>query len=46
MRKVYVQAVQSTEDAILLIWQFGEDLRKLIKIKGALRTNPDFRTVV
>jgi DNA polymerase-3 subunit delta len=46
MRKVYVQAVQSTEDAILLIWQLGEDLRKLIKIKGALRTNPDFRTVV
>lgn len=45
VKKVYTQAVQSTEDAILLIWQFGEDLRKLIKIKSALRSNPDFRTV-
>lgn len=46
VRKVYVQAVQSTEEAILLIWQLGEDLRKLIKIKSALRSNPDFRAVV
>lgn len=45
MRKIYQQAVQSMEDAILLIWQFGEDLRKLIKIKGALRNNSDFRAV-
>lgn len=44
-RKMYAQAVQSTEDAILLIWQLGEDLRKLIKIKSALRNNPDFRAV-
>ncbi len=46
VKKVYAQAVQLTEDAILLIWQLSEDLRKLIKIKSALRSNPDFRAVV
>jgi DNA polymerase-3 subunit delta len=45
-KKIYAQAVQATEDAILLIWQLGEDLRKLIRIKSALRSNPDFRAAV
>lgn len=44
--KIYPAVCQSSEDAILLIWNLGEDLRKLINIKNALRSTQNFRMAI
>lgn len=45
-KKIYANICSSTEDAILILWSLGEDLRKLIKIKAAQKTNPDFNAAI
>lgn len=41
-RQIFDNVCQSSEDAILLIWNLGEDLRKLIRLKNAIRNKVDF----
>lgn len=44
--KIFDNVCQATEDAILLMWTIGEDLRKLIQIKNELRNNPNIMTIL
>ena len=44
--KIFPAVCSSSDEAILLMWNLGEDLRKLITIKNALRSNANFRTAI
>lgn len=44
--EIFNNICQSTTEAILIIWNVGEDLRKLIKIKNNLRQNPNFSLAI
>lgn len=44
--KVFTNVCGSIEDSILVLWNFAEDLRKLIRIKGALKTDPNFNNAI
>lgn len=44
--KIFHNVCSDTEDAILLMWTLGEDIRKLISIKNALRGNSNFHAAV
>lgn len=44
--KIFQNICISTEDAILILWNLSEDIRKLIRIKGALKINPNFSQAI
>lgn len=44
--KIFANVCSSIEDSILVLWNFAEDLRKLIRIKGALKTDPNFNNAI
>jgi DNA polymerase-3 subunit delta len=44
--KIFPNLCSTTEDAILIIWNLAEDLRKLIRIKGALKQTPNFMAAI
>ncbi len=45
-KKIFMNICNSTEDSILVLWSIGEDLRKLIKIKAALKSTPDINSAI
>lgn len=45
-KKIFMNICSSTEDAILVLWSIGEDLRKLIKIKAELKNSPDINSAI
>lgn len=44
--KIFVNVCGSIEDSILVLWNFAEDLRKLIRIKGALKNDQNFNNAI
>lgn len=44
--QIFPAVCSSSDEAILLMWNLGEDLRKLISIKNALRTSGSFRVAI
>ncbi len=46
VKKIFANVCQSIDEAILVIWNLGEDLRKLIQIKGRVRQNSNFRSAI
>ena len=44
-RKIFKNVCIANEEVILMSWNLGEDLRKLIKIKNLQKTEANFRTI-
>lgn len=44
--KILRNVCQTVDEAILLIWNLSEDLRKLIRIKGNLKQNQNFNQAI
>ena len=44
--EIFKNVCQSTNEAILLLWNLAEDLRKLIRIKDNLRQNANFSAAI
>ncbi|MEN9945992.1 MAG: polymerase subunit delta [Pseudomonadota bacterium] len=44
-KKILANLVVNTDQIILVLWQLGEDLRKLLRLKNELRNTSDFATI-
>ena len=44
--KIFINVCGSTEDSILVLWNLAEDIRKLLRIKGALKVDPNFNNAL
>ena len=45
-QKIFQNVCHATEDAILIVWNLAEDLRKLIQIKGSLKHDNNFANAI